>query len=168
MPSTPEPLILYSTNTWLAYHICELFYGQEHYVWCTPAFDPRSVAAYASTVPPTSSPSEVYHSLLQEVVRGDLHSTKIEENRRGILRGADFKRTAGVITQEEQDEIAAVVAAAVARDFRPLLYVIPYSQVASIVKKVAVNQRAHPLSSEYIIERLPRGAFDIIQLERGA
>lgn len=30
------PLVLYSTNTWLAYTVAERFYGGEHYVWCTP------------------------------------------------------------------------------------------------------------------------------------
>ncbi len=37
------PLILYSTNTWLAYKIAERFYGDMHYVWCAPFFDSESL-----------------------------------------------------------------------------------------------------------------------------
>ena len=160
--------ILYSTNTWLGYQIAEEYYGGEHYVWCTTTFDPRAVRAYEATIPPTSSPGEIYHSLLQETSRGDLHSAKIAENKVGILRGADFKRAAGVITPDVQEEIAAVVAGAGPHDFKPLLYVIPFAAVAGLMTRVAVARRAHPLSVEYIIERLPRAMFDVIQLERGS
>jgi|GEM_PF-5439362 len=39
-----DPLLLYSTNTWLTYVIGERFYRDEHYVWCTPDFDARALA----------------------------------------------------------------------------------------------------------------------------
>ena len=84
------------------------------------------------------------------------------------MRGAELQRAAGIITKNEKKEILAIVSKAVVRDFRPLLYVIPYGPVASMLKKVAVAHRAHPLSVEYIIERLPRTMFDVIQLERGS
>jgi hypothetical protein len=30
----PKPLVLYSTNTWLAYAISERYYRGLHYAWC--------------------------------------------------------------------------------------------------------------------------------------
>ena len=99
-----DPILLYSTNTWLAYIIAQRFYNSEHYVWCTPFFDPRSLATYDATVPPTSSPSEIYRNLYEEARRGDRHSAKIKENQTGILRGANFKRGSGIITEEEEKD----------------------------------------------------------------
>lgn len=50
------------------------------------------------------------------------------------------------------------------QQFKPLIYVIPYTAVAAIAVEVPVSNRAHPLSVEYVIERLPGGLFDIIEL----
>ncbi len=36
-----EKLILYSTNTWIAYKIAQKYYKDEHYIWCTPIFDAK-------------------------------------------------------------------------------------------------------------------------------
>ncbi|MFL5311868.1 MAG: hypothetical protein ACJ79H_15640 [Myxococcales bacterium] len=162
----PDPLILYSTNTWLAYTIANRYYGEEHYVWCTPAFDPRQSAAVDVATPPTSSPSEIYHSLAAEVRRGDRHSAKIKENRTGILNGAGIKQATGIITKRQLAEISAIVRAAETRDFRPLLFLIPFVTAKQLTTKVPVGKRAHPLSVEYVIERLPRRLFDAIYLER--
>jgi hypothetical protein len=161
-----DPLILYSTNTWLSYIIAERFYRSEHYVWCTPYFDSKSLPILDSTTPPTSTPCEIYHSLSAEVCAGDRHSAKIKENKVGILKGATFKRKAGVINEQQEKDIAAIVEAAEQRDFKPLLYIIPFRPVAKLVMEVPVSERAHPLSVEYVIERLPRARFDIIELER--
>jgi hypothetical protein len=56
------------------------------------------------------------------------------------------------------------VDAADIQQFKPLIYVIPYTAVAAIAVEVPVSNRAHPLSVEYVIERLPGGWFDIIEL----
>jgi len=111
---------------------------------------------FDSTVPPTSSPLEVYRSLYEEVRRGDDHSAKIQDNKAGLLRGASFKRQHSVITEQEERDIAAIVDRAANRDFRPLLYVIPYGLVRSLLADVPVANRAHPLSREYVIADLPR------------
>ncbi len=161
-----EPLILYSTNTWLSYIIAERYYVSEHYVWCTPYFDASSLPAYNSTTPPTSTPSEIYYTLLEEVRRGDRHSIKIQENKIGILQGATYKKEAGIITEQQEKDIATIVDIAETRDFKPLLYIIPYGHVADILKEVPVEDRAHPLSVEYVIECLPRNCFDIIEFDR--
>jgi len=160
----PKPLILYSTNTWLSYIIAERYYRGEHYAWCTPYFDARALSAYNVTTPPTSTPSEIYRTLLEEVRRGDRHSMKIQENKIGILQGATYKRESGIITEQQEKDIATIVDIAETRDFKPLLYIIPYDYVTNIVKDVPVEDRAHPLSVEYIIECLPRNCFDVTKL----
>lgn len=162
----PDNLILYSTNTWLAFNVAERYFRHEHYVWCTPFFDSEGHPNYAYTVAPTSCPKEIYLSLYKEVMSRDQHSGKIKDNKVGILKGAAFKRAAGIISEEQEKEIAAVVDKAQHQDFKPLLYVIPYDKVVSLIKDVPVEEKAHPLSSEFVIESLPRDYFDIIELER--
>jgi hypothetical protein len=133
---------------------------------CTPYFDSSSLPSHDYTIPPTSSPSAIYHSLYEEVQRGDRHSAKIRDNRNNILKGAERKREAGVITEQQEEEIGKVVDYAEIQDFRPLLFIIPFHLVTNLVKAVPVEERAHPLSVEYTIENLPRHCFDIITLER--
>jgi hypothetical protein len=156
-------IVLYSANTWLAYNIAERYFRGEHYVWCTPFFD-SAVAGHQYTVAPTSSPKDIYINLYKETTRGDRHSTKIEDNKVGILKGAAYKKEAGVINESQQGEIAAIVDAAERRDFTPLLYIIPYGPVAGLLKDVPIDLRAHPLSVEYIIEALPKNCFDVIEI----
>jgi hypothetical protein len=156
------PLVLYSVNTWIAYMIAERYYNHEHYVWCTPYFDPRR-AGRESAVPPTSSPLEIYLGLEGETSRRDRHSKKIEENRAGILRGANAKNQDGLIDAKQEREIVSIVNLAQNGDFRPLLYVIPYSAVRGRVREPPPEDKAHPLSAEYIIDCLPRACFDVIE-----
>lgn len=162
-----EPLILHSTNTWLAYMVAQRYYEAEHYVWCTPYFDPRRFGDRDSAVPPTSSPFEVYLSLAEEVSRRDRHSKKVEENRAGILRGANAKRQAGIIGEKQETEIASIVSGAEHADFRALMYVIPYSGIADRIREPPPEDKAHPLSAEYVIDRLPRRMFDVIEFGDG-
>lgn len=159
-----EKLILYSTNTWLAFMIAQKYYKDEHYIWCTPVFDSRKSQYNGTMVPPTSCPCEIYYNLHEEVSRGDRHSAKIKENRIGIFRGAEIKFNQGVITAEQKAEIKAIVDQAETRDFRPLMYIMPYERVKSMAKEVPIGDRAHPLSEEYVIDALPRKDFDIIEL----
>jgi len=159
----PEPLVLYSANTWLAYTIAERFYGGKHYVWCAPFFDSESSPNYQKTNPPSSSPSKICRELFEAASSGDRHSAKVEENRSGILKGVKEKKKAGIITNREAKDIEKIVKRAETADFRPLVYVIPYHLVARMVEEVPVEKRAHPLSAEYVIERLPRKYFDVIE-----
>lgn len=163
MLTMADPLLLYSVNTWLAFAIAERFYNKEHYVWCAPVFDATSTPGLPWHIPPTSSPAAVYKSLRQEVLAGDRHSAKIEQNKIGILRGAALKRAAGVIASEHETQIAEIVDASETADFKPLIFVIPYAGVASLIHEVPIRDRAHPLSSEYIIDALPRPLFDVLE-----
>ena len=136
-------LLLYSVNTFLAYRISEDFYGGLHYVWCTPCFDSRAdTRKYA--IPPSANPCEIYSGLYEDSVRGDRHSSKISENKTGILAGADARMRQGEITARQLSDIAGRVMYSDPTDFRPLLFVIPYAVVRHIVKPVPLSERAHP------------------------
>ncbi|MFN8400073.1 MAG: hypothetical protein U0X74_08660 [Anaerolineales bacterium] len=160
-----SPLVLYSASSWLAFAIAERYYGGYHYIWCTPHFDPSSVPSISYAVPPSSSPVEIYRNLREDVKRGDRHSAKIAANKAGILRGVEHKLTAGEITTEQGSEIASIVDAAEPQDFRPFIFVVPFALVEKIIKPVPVSQRAHPLSIEFIIDKLPRDKFDVIDFD---
>jgi hypothetical protein len=147
----------------LAHLIAERYYDQEHYVWCTPYFDGRQRSDIEPSVPPTSSPYELYRSYGEASSRADRHSPEIAANRAGILRGASAKRREGAITHDQEREIAQVVGRAEFMLFSPLMYVIPFTAVADRVCDVPLEDKAHPLSAEYLIHRLPRASFDVIR-----
>ncbi len=134
------------------------------YVWCTPYAGPGSRSRHDMTVPPTSSPLEIYRLMHEESSRGDRHSGAIERNRAGIVRGARSRRQQGMISEAQEAEIGAAVRLAQTHDFKPLLFLIPFGGVRGRLREVPVEERAHPLSLEYIIESLPRTSFDIIEL----
>jgi hypothetical protein len=158
-----EPLVLYSTNTWVAYAVAERFYGGVHFAWCSPVYDGGTAAAHVN-IPPSSSPAEIYRRLAREVERGERHSDVVARNRKGVLGGADAKLRDGVITAEEHREIVEMLDGVGVEDFRPVLYVIPYDRVRDSVRGVSVPERAHPLSVEYRVEELRRDCFDMIEL----
>jgi hypothetical protein len=163
--ATRAPLILYSTSTWLAFIIGQKYFRGEHHVWCTPYFDPSAVPSVEYTVPPSSSPAEIYRGLRSDITRKERPSDRIKANKAGILRGAQQKLAEGIITKEHAAEIAAIVASAEVSDFAPLIFVIPYDLVKDWLSKVPVTQRAHPLSVEFVIKKLPRFCFDVLKVD---
>lgn len=165
-PRELDHLLLYSTNTWLAHKVSREYYDDFHFVWCSPYFSARSVSGYDYTNPPSSSPGEIYDRLFADVAAGDRHSAKIEANRYGIIEGAKKKAAQGRITRKQLREICEIVKNAETLRFLPLLYIIPFSSVVNVIKDAPINARANPLSKEYIIERLPRTRFDIIEFRR--
>ena len=157
------PLLLYSTSTWLAYSVAEQYYGGIHFAWCSPVYDGRLAAVHVN-IPPSASPAAIYRVMLEDSRRGDRHSNAIDQNKEGINRGARARRSQGLIGDEEVEEIRSSVERTECRDFRPVLYIIPYDQVKDSVIRVPAAERAHPMSVEYRIETLPRGSFDMIEL----
>jgi hypothetical protein len=158
----PSPLLLYSTNTLLAYHINQTYYSELHYVWCSAFFGADDVHSHYRRNPPSSSPQEIYETLLRAVENSDRHCEKIRLNKAGLRRGATFKHGQGAINDAQRLEILDKVRLAGFADFLPLLFVIPYTLVTGMVSTVPVKHRANPLLEEYIIPRLPRTSFDII------
>jgi hypothetical protein len=105
----------------------------------------------------------MYRALHAAYKHGDRHSSKVTENKIGILRGAAAKHGAGVITPNQRDEISYIVEEAQVSDFRPLLFVIPTVNVVASIVEPPPQDKAHPLSEEYIIPELPRAHFDVIE-----
>lgn len=157
------PLLLFSTNTWMAYSVAERWYDGLHYAWCSPVYDGRKTAAHVN-IPPSSSPAEIYRRLQEDAARGDRHSDAISQNKEGIYRGVKARLRQGLIDEADIAEIRASVERAKGRDYRPVLFVIPYEQVKGSVIRVPVADRAHPMSVEYRVDSLPRASFDMIEL----
>jgi hypothetical protein len=159
-----EPLLLYSTNTWLAFAIAERFYGGVHFAWCSPVYDGTRTEAHVN-IPPSSSPADLYRLLRDEVERGEQHSAVLEQKRKGVLRGAAARRAEGLIGDAEWKNINETVETSSLSEFRPVLYLIPYAQVRDMVAEAGVRERAHPFSIEYKVNPLPRECFDVLELK---
>ena len=127
----PNPLILYSATSQLAYNLGQKFYGGIHYVWCAPR---PETDRYGFLNPPSLDPISIYWRFHADIKAGDEHSAQIDQNRRGLIRGASVKEQQGVIDQPARELIEAVVKRAPLSDFSPLLFVIPYAAVSGIVK----------------------------------
>lgn len=162
-----EQLFLYSTNTSLAYRIAKGYFGDFHYVWCSPFFDDSNVPRQDICLPSSSTPREIGRALLREINSGDRHSSKIEKNRKSLIYAAEVKLNDGVIDDSDYLEIKEIVETSELNEFRPLLFIISYSLVKELLKKAPVGMRANPLSEEYIIEKLPRSYFDFIPFSEG-
>ena len=164
----PNPLIVYSTNTVLAYRIAYRFYADVHYVWATTCFGAGTMHGKLNqSSPPTSRPAYRYRALAKESSGDDRHSALIAEQRAGLLRGAEAKLVQGLIDDDQRNEICEIIEEAHPCDFKPLMYVMAYADVAGMMQPVPVKMRAHPMSEEYIIPELPRKLFDIIDLDAG-
>lgn len=139
------------------------YYSGLHYMWCTPYFGSDFQSPHF-TVPPSSSPLEIYQTLKKEIDGADLHGTKIKLNRMGMRRGADIMAKRGMIDDEQRSEIHAICDTALPQQFRPLLCVISRLEAVPYYQKVDVKDRANPMSHEYIVADLPQSAFDVIRI----
>lgn len=157
--------IFYSTNSYLAYLINENFYNGIHFVWCSPVFDSSALAKYdiRRNIPPSSNPYRIYTSLKEDVMNHDLHSTKIDSNKKGIKAGASIMLNKGLINEHEFAMIIKMVDSSNLNDYRPVLYLIPKSLVNGKLEMVDVDEKANPLSVEYRIIDLTRKEFEIIE-----
>lgn len=155
--------VLYSTMTAVAFNVNTKYYGGLHYLWCTPYFGSDFQSPHF-TVPPSSSPLEIYNTILKEINGSDLHETKIRLNRMGIRKGAEAMKKLGRISDDAYKEIIAISKLTPMHQFRPLLCVISRLEAIPYYRKVDVKDRANPLSHEYIVADLPQSAFDVIKL----
>lgn len=160
-------LLFYSTNTQIAFYIAEQFYNSEHYVWCAPVYNPEKLEAYdfRKKIPVSSSPHKIYKNLLDDVNSNDKHSSKIEQNRIGLKKGAAIMLEKGIIDENDFARILAIVDSAEVNEFTPLLYLIPANNVENKINTVNVEDAANPLSLEYQIYDLKRDEFEIIEFE---
>ncbi len=161
-PDTDRP-VLYSTMTFLAYNINLQYYSGLHYTWCTPYFG-SDFNSPIFTVPPTSSPLQIYLDLKREIDGADHHGTLTKIKRMGIRRGADKMLQRGKINKKQRDDIHTICRDAKPELFRPLLCVIPRAEVIPYFQQVDVKAKASPLSQEYIVADVPTSAFDVIRI----
>jgi hypothetical protein len=159
-------LVLYSVNTEIAFLINENYYHQSHYVWCSPYFDCENRDKFLRKNPSSSNPFDIYYKFKHDIDSKDRHSSAIQENKAGLLKGVTAKKSQGIIDDNQEQEILEIIDKAQFEDFRPLIYVIPVSNVKGLGKLAPIKKRANPFSKEYIIEELPRHFFDMIDFER--
>lgn len=161
--SSIQKPVLYSTMTFLAYNINMQFYGNVHYVWCTPYFG-SDYNSPVFTVPSSSSPLQIYMDLKKEIDSGDLHGTLIGVKRLGIRRGADAMLRRGKISKNSRDDILVICRLATPEHFRPVLCILPRVDALPYVQPLSVKAKANPLSQEYIVADVPTSAFDVIRI----
>ena len=157
-------LLLYSTNVYLKLLIQERYRNNLHYVWCSDCFDSTKLAGYSSGAlnAPSSNPVEIYKELKRDVERGDLHSSKIRDQRATFKSLAVKWQLAGEITKFQEQEIIYMVDNALIKLWRPLIYVIPRTSIQARLQLVPLSQRAS-FADEFIIPDLARLEFDLIE-----
>jgi len=155
--------ILYSAMTMVAYNVNRRFYGDLHYMWCTPYFGSDYDSPHF-TVPPSSSPLEVYNTFKKEIDGADLHETKIKLNRLGIRKGAQVMKARGKINDDQYAQIIEISKRTLPQQFKPLLCVISRLEAVPYYQKIDIKKKANPMSHEYIVADLPQSAFDVIRI----
>lgn len=162
-----KPLLYYSTNTRIAFYIAEKFYQSNHFVWCAPVYNPAKLDEYdiRRKIPTSSSPFKIYMNLLDDVKSNDNHSSRIEQNKTGLKKGATIMLERGAIDVDDLARILAIIDSAGISEFGPLIYLIPAHLVAARVQTVEVREAANPMSIEYQISDLKRNEFEIIEFE---
>ena len=93
---------------------------------------------------------------------GDRHAKELDTNIAGILRGAQAKLNAGVISPGDHKEIREIVSLAEYKDFFPVVYIIRSSKVRLKCLEVLPIDRASDRSVEYKVEELKEGEFQVI------
>jgi hypothetical protein len=160
----PPPRILWSTNTLMKNRIQQRFFSDRHYVWCSPTFEAAAVGRYTLGFgqPPSSDPCTIYRQLREAVSKRDEHDPKIQAQKATLKALAVEMAKDRKISDDARDEIIALLNASQIADWRPLIYVIPYTPVAARVEAVARSMRASH-EPEYIIRDLAVYEFDIIE-----
>lgn len=139
-------------------------YRGRFFAWCSPFFDGSKLGGYTlgADQVPTSDPFSIYRDLANAVNKNDEHNAKIAEQKKNLPALALRWLNAGEIDQPVCDEIVAMVSLATFREWRPLIFVIPYQRVNGRAKLVDRSRRAS-VEHEYIVEDLGIDEFDIIE-----
>jgi hypothetical protein len=158
-----QPILLWSAGNWLKYYIQQNYFGY-HYVWCSPIFEGAAQSRYAQGAgqPPSSDPATIYRNLHAAVVKSDQHDNEIARQSKTLKATALMLSRSGVISQSQAAEVAIIIKKATIKEWRPLLYAIPYALVANRVQAVPVGKRAS-IEPEFIIPDLKDGEFHIIE-----
>mgnify|MGYP003298382734 CR=1 FL=1 len=151
---------LFSIGTEFSYLIDKRYYDNIHYVWCTTRFHDKSQ-------PVTSNPQSICKRYLEQLLSGDRHTKEINDNKAGVLRGAQAKLDAGIIDKEQYEEICQLVNLAMYDAFFPVLYIIDVKKVGSKrCIEVETSYKASDASVEYKIVDLHDGEYEIINFKQ--
>lgn len=154
----PDPVktpFLFSVGTIFSYTIAREYYRDVHYVWCTSKFfDPSQ--------PLTSNPYLIARQYLWIAKKPDIHTDRVNQQKKGLLAGAKAKFDAGVIDLKTRDMIGQMVNLMKYRDFRPVIYIVNTRSVIDRCVEVPQAHKASKDSEEYIISDLKVGEFEII------
>lgn len=156
--------LLYSVNPLVKLLIQEKYRSDRHYVWCSELFDSTAASPYsfASLVPPSSNPRQIYQDLDKACKGKDSHNDKIVKTRTLYQTLAEGWLGAGEITTDQRDEIAHLVTKADFDLWRPLIYIIPRAPVEAKLQLVHPSKRAGH-GAEFIIADLLRAEFEIVE-----
>ena len=156
--------LLYSTNTFLKFHIHQRFRNDVHWVWCSEIFDAKKAAALSpdALIAPSSNPADIYRELRRDIEGKDAHSGKISAQKASLQAIAIQWEAAGAIFKQDMQEIIYMVTTASMEYWRPLLYVIPAPKPVARLQLVPIEKRAG-FGKEYIITDLRRDEFDLLE-----
>jgi hypothetical protein len=159
--------ILYSANPWFATDIALKYRGGNYFALVSEYFDAERAPAGSagSLIAPSSNPRKIYYDLLKDCDGEEQHSRIITDHKKTFRRLAKGWLGSGDITPVQFDEIVASVNATSWKIWRPVLYVIPRSQILPVhrIKEVKRADRAG-YGPELQITDLQRHEFDIIDL----
>ncbi len=149
---------LYSVNSYLSYKICEHFYGNIYYIWASPNYNSKGIN------PPSSDPFEICSTYVKDIEGTDDHSSQIAANKTGLLKGANAKLSEGIINDNQYGQIISIIEKATFSHFRPLIYIMSYSEVKDLTAAASIELKAGFFSQEYLLTKLPRDKFDVITI----
>lgn len=163
--STTGP-VLYSCNHAIKFFINERYREGIHYVWCSEFFDSRWILTLMGRIPKSSNPAQIYMDMEEAVDPFDYHDYKIADQRSKLLIQAQRWLDDGEITDQNFKEIAVLAKRSDWDLWRPLLYVIPRTELINQrLEHVPPEERAN-IGMEYRIKELHHNEFDVVAFDR--
>lgn len=157
-----DPVLLFSVNSKLAFRIAEKYYQGVHYAWFAPRFD------FGNLQPASSNPRSICNHILISIVSHDTHCEKLKRIRQGMREGARVKLKNGIITEDQELEIRALIERSEVdlSLMMPVVFVGAWHSLKDSCEVVPVEDAASKNSKEYIGRNLPRELFDVIDVEK--
>lgn len=155
--------VLFSTNTYIGLYIAKTFYGNRHYLWFATSFnDPDQ--------PKTSDPLCRCQMMLKTVATKDTHDEFMCKIRDGLEYGVQAKLKEGCITNDTSLKIRKLIEASREENqlrnwCMPVVLVTTWGRIKEYEKELTADKKASSTSSEILCNDVPRGAFDLINLE---
>jgi hypothetical protein len=139
--------------------VAEKYLNRKHCVWCSDKYDPGGA--------PSSSPCELFISLLKDCEGEDKYSSSIERYKKTFRRLAAKWASDGTITADEKDEIIALINSTSWNIWKPQLYIICQSLLAGTTRLITVPVHGcAAVCTEWQIKDLDSSEFEIIERVR--